>query len=138
MTRRGRACRKAERGSAVTEFTVLGPAFLTLFVIAVAQLVIFEWGGYVANEAAQRAVDAARVEQGTVQAGQGEANAVFNGQGTDILSEPKLQLAFGVDAQGQPVVRAVVDAAVVSLLPIPLRVHADYQAPVEQFSVGGP
>lgn len=126
-----------ERGAATVELVVIMP-FLLLIIMSIAQYAVWSHATHIAQAAASEALSAARVQDGTAQAGHSEANRVLDHLGRGPLRD--VQIVVHRDANGVSVTVTGTASPVVPFLQ--LAVHAEAAGPVEVFrplpSGGGP
>ena len=120
--------RAAEDGSVSTELVVVTPVLLLLF-LAVVQFALWQHAQHVAEAAAQRGAESARVEGGTNVQGQDVAQSAIQQIGGGLLVSP----AVSVTRAGG-VVTVQVSGTAQQVVPfLSLGVSATAQGPVERF-----
>jgi Flp pilus assembly protein TadG len=96
-TARGRgshaiAARRDQRGSVSTELVVVTPVLL-LLVMLVVQFALWQHAQHIAQAAAQRGAETARVEGGSDAEGRVMTQAALAQLGGDLLSQPAVTIA---------------------------------------------
>lgn len=134
---RGRGLLRDERGATTVELVVIMP-FLLLMILSIAQYALWAHATHIAQAAASEALSAARVQNGTVEAGHTEANRVLDHLGRGPLRD--VQVVVHRDVNGVSV--AVTGSASPVVPFLHLGVHAEAAGPAEVFrpmsSGGGP
>lgn len=124
MTRR----RPNERGEATTEMVLIVPV-LMLLVFTVIQFGLWYHANHVAEAAAQEGVRAARMEDGSAEAGQARAEAFMARNAGSLVERPSVSSLRTDDSA-----RVEVEGTLRSLVPgLSLPIHALAESPVERF-----
>ena len=126
---RRRPCRRVrEDGSVSTELVVVTPVLL-LLVMAVVQFALWQHAQHVAEAAAQRGAETARVEGGTDVQGQDVAQSAIQQIGGGLLVAPAVRVS-----RTGGVVTVQVSGSAQQVVPfLSLGVSATAQGPVERF-----
>ncbi|MCJ0875580.1 TadE/TadG family type IV pilus assembly protein [Streptomyces sp. AP-93] len=122
----------SDRGAVCTELVLVVPLVLLLALLAV-QFALFWHASHVAQFAAQRALAAARVEDGSAAGGQDQARHSLAALGSQVLTAPSVTVSRSAT---QTTVR--VDGTVMRVVPVPgLVLHASGTAsgPTERITI---
>jgi hypothetical protein len=106
--------------------TVVVIPLVLLLVLAIVQAAVWQHGIHVARAAAEQALTATRLQDGTTAAGHAAAEQVINQLGRGPLVDPTMRIERGADT-----VTVTIDATAESLLPL---VHL----PIHVRSIGVP
>jgi Flp pilus assembly protein TadG len=120
--------RDPERGATTTELVVVMP-FLILLIFLVVHVGVWLHATQIARAAAQEGSRAARVETGSIAAGQSRAEAFLAGLGDSVLEEEVVT----VEADGQTAKVEVRGRALAVLPFLRFDVVATSEGPVERF-----
>ena len=127
-TVRRRARVREQSGSFSAELVIVTPVLLFL-VMLVVQFALWQHAVHVAEAAAQRGEEAARVQGGTDAQGRTAAQTAVTQLGGSLLVAPSISLSRSGNE-----VRVEVSATAESVVPfLNLPVHATAQGPVERF-----
>ena len=127
-----RQVRADERGSATVEMVIATPVLL-LLILLVVQFAMWQHSVHVAQAAASQGLAAARVQGGTAEAGQGEANVVLGQHTSGVLMHPSVRVRRGANTT-----TVTVTGEAQSVIPfLHLPVHATASGPVERFRAPG-
>jgi Flp pilus assembly protein TadG len=119
---------RRQGGSVSTELVVATPLLL-LLVMVVVQFALWEHAQHIAEAAAQRGAEMARVERGTDAQGRTTAQTAIAQLGSSLLVNPLVSVARTGD-----VVTVSVSASAEAVVPfLSLPVHATAAGPVERF-----
>lgn len=121
--------RTGERGS-VTVQNLLWTVFLFMVAFVGVQAVTYGWAYLAARHAADRAVQAARVEGATAAAGQAQAELVLDQAAAGVLHDPQVQVTR--DPQQATATVTGLPIQVIPLIVLP-PVQVAVSAPVERF-----
>jgi Flp pilus assembly protein TadG len=103
----------SDRGAVCTELVLVVPVLLLIALLAV-QFALFWHASHVAQFAAQRALAAARVEDGSTTGGQDQARRSLAALGSRVLTTPSVTVSRSAT---QTTVR--VDGTVTRVIPVP-------------------
>ena len=127
---------RAQRGSVSTELVIVTPVLL-LLVMVVVQFALWEHAQHIAEAAAQRGAETARVENGSDAQGAATARAAVTELGGSLLVDATVSVVRNGD-----IVTATVSGSAEGLVPfLSLPVRATAVGPVEHFvapAAGGP
>lgn len=119
---------RGERGDATVE-AVLAVPVLLLLIMTVFQFGLWYHASHVAEAAAQEGVRAARVEQGSADAGRVRAARFMTDAAPTLVKSVEVVATRDAEAA-----RIEVNGTLHSLIPgVHLHVHAEAQSPVERF-----
>ncbi|MEV0966471.1 TadE/TadG family type IV pilus assembly protein [Streptomyces sp. NPDC049910] len=121
-----------DRGAVCTELVLVVPALLLIALLAV-QFALFWHASHVAQFAAQRALAAARVEDGSAADGRAQAGRTLVGLGSRVLTRPSVTVNRSAT---QTTVR--VDGTVTRVIPVPgltLRASGTAAGPTERITL---
>lgn len=117
-----------EQGSATTELVIAMPVLL-LLIMCIIQFGLWYHAGHVAESAAQEGVRAARVDTGSVAAGQERAERFVATAAPTLL----VDVAIHTTRNGETA-RVEISGTVRSIVPgLNLPVHAEAESPIEAF-----
>lgn len=122
------AMARGQRGSVSTELVIATPVLL-LLVMLVVQFALWEHAQHIAEAAAQRGAETARVERGSDAAGRAMAQTAVAQLGGSLLVDPVVSVSRSGDVVTVDVTGSA--AAVVPFLSLPVRAVA--VGPVERF-----
>ena len=88
--------RRDEHGAATTELVIATPLLLLLLLLII-QFALWEHAGHVADAAAREGVRAARLENGTNEAGEEKATGFLNQLGGSTLNTPRVEVVRDAD-----------------------------------------
>ncbi|MFE0104480.1 TadE family protein [Streptomyces sp. NPDC059009] len=122
---------RGDGGTVTAEMVFVLPLLFTI-VLLIAQYALWAHATHIAQATAAHSLAAARVEEGTEQDGQREAQRVLDQLGRSALRGPRVEVERGADRAS---VRVAGSASAV--LPfLHLSVHAQADGPVEVFRPG--
>jgi Flp pilus assembly protein TadG len=121
-----------DRGAVTVEMVIVMPVLLTL-VLLLAQATVWWHAAHIAQATAADALAVTRVQDGTVVAGQDEAERVLDQLGRGPLRGAHVTVTRTADVAEVNVTGTA--SSVVPFLHLPVRTHA--VGPVEQFRSGG-
>ena len=125
---RWRAIRRDERGAATAELVLVMP-LLFLLILLIAQFTLYLHASHIAQAAASEALSVTRVEGGTVDAGQTDAQRILSQLASGPLQDPHVTVtrnAINVTVQ--------IDGAVTAVVPfLHLTVSGEADGAVERF-----
>lgn len=124
--RAGRRC--GQRGAATVELVLATPLLLLLLALGL-QGALWIHASHVAKAVTTQAVEATRVDGGTIRQGETTAAALISQLGSDLLLDPQVTVT-----RGNGVARVEMDATAPVIIPgLRLPIRASAQAPIEQF-----
>jgi Flp pilus assembly protein TadG len=117
-----------QRGSVSTELVIVTPVVL-LLVMLVVQFALWQHAQHIAETAAQRGAETARVEAGTDSQGSAVAHTAIAQLGAALLVDPSVSVS-----RNGGIVTVNVSGSAQGLVPfLSLPVHATAAGPVERF-----
>jgi Flp pilus assembly protein TadG len=120
--------RRGLRGAVSAELVIVTPVLL-LLVMLVVQFALWQHAQHIAEAAAQRGAQTARIEGGTDAQGQAAAQNAASQLGGAVLADPRISVS-----RNGNVVRVDVTGSAESVVPfLSLPVRAVAQGPVERF-----
>jgi Flp pilus assembly protein TadG len=125
---------RGQRGAVSVELVIAFPLLL-LLLLALMQLALWTHAEIIADAAASHALDAARVQGGSVAAGDASATAVLTQLSHGILLDPHVQVTRTTQSAA-----VTITGHAVSVIPIPgitLPVRASLTGPAENFTAAG-
>jgi Flp pilus assembly protein TadG len=121
-----------EGGSVSAELVVVTPLLMLLFLLVV-QFALWQHAGHIAEAAAQRGAQSARLQGGTDAQGYADAQSATSQLGANLLVNPTVTVTRAGD-----VVRVEVTGTAEAVVPfLSLPVTAVVNGPVERFTVPG-
>ena len=128
MTRRGGGGGRIQAGSVATELVIVTPVLL-LLVMVVVQFALWEHAQQIAQAAAQRGAETARIEHGSDSQGLATAQAALAQLGGRLLVDPQVEVS-----RTSLVVTVSVSGSAEGVVPFfSLAVHATIAGPIERF-----
>lgn len=123
---------REDRGAATTEIVIILP-LLFLLVLLIAQVTLWGHASHIAQATASHALAAARVEDGTAQAGRVEGEEILDQLGRGPLRGARISVTRGADRAAVEVEGSA--SSVVPFLHLPI--HAQAAGPLEKFTPPG-
>lgn len=120
--------RADERGSATVVLVIVLPALLTV-ILLIAQVGVSQHAAHIAQAAASEALAAARVHGGTAEAGQAQANLVFDQLGRGPLQD----IHISVQRDDETASVTITGTASSAIPFVHLTIRADAAGRVERF-----
>jgi Flp pilus assembly protein TadG len=129
---RPRVARRQQSGAVSAELVIVTP-LLMLLVLLVVQFALWQHAQHIAEAAAQRGVQTARLEGGTDAQGYAAAETATSQLGANLLVDPTVTVS-----RGGGVVHVEISGTAEPVVPfLSLPVHAVVNGPVERFTPPG-